>query len=306
MGSGVVEDEMIFCRMNILSFDIEEWFIKKAYFGGHSNHYEAFDRYLGEILDILDDRQFQATFFVVGMMGKEFPDVIKRIHGRGHEVGCHSNLHTWLNKMSRDEMLQDTRQAIDNLEQCIGVKVKSYRAPAFSIGSGNKWAFDVLASCGIESDASIFPANRSFGGFSDFSYQRPVLIETHCGVIKEYPVVMVSALGKKVAYSGGTYFRLFPLWFVDSQISRQDYNICYFHIGDLIPSSRRFMSRDEYEKYFKEPGTLINRCKRHLKSNVRSKTAFERMSRLICSREFVSIAQAQELIDWNNCPRVII
>ena len=288
--------------MNILSFDIEEWFIKKAYFGGHSGHYDSFDRYLGEILDILDERQFQATFFVVGMMGKEFPEVVKRIQEHGHEIGCHSNLHTWLNKMSREELLEDTKQAIDNLEQCIGVKVKSYRAPAFTIGNANKWAFDVLATCGIESDASIFPASSAFGGFPDFGYQQPVLIETPSGIIKEYPIVMANLMGKKVAFSGGTYFRVFPLWFVNRQMNRKDYNICYFHIGDLIPSSRRFMSRKEYEEYFKEPGTLINRCKRHLKSNLRSKTAFERMSRMIITHEFLSIAQAQDMIDWENCP----
>ena len=288
--------------MNILSFDIEEWFIKKAYFGGHSDHYEAFDRYLGEILDLLDERQFQATFFVVGMMGKEFPHVVKRIQEHGHEIGCHSNVHAWLNKMSKDEVLEDTKQAIDNLEQCIGVKVKSYRAPAFSIGNDNRWTFDVLASCGIENDASVFPASIAFGGFPDFRYGQPVLIETPFGVIKEFPVAMTHLFGKTIAFSGGTYFRIFPLWLVDRQMKKNPYNICYFHIGDLIPSSRRFMSRREYEAYFKEPGTLMNRCKRHLKSNVGSKTAFERMCQLIRTREFLSIAQAQERINWTNCP----
>lgn len=292
--------------MNILSFDIEEWFIKKTYFGGHSGHYESFDRYLGEILDLLDERHFQATFFVVGMMGKEFPEVVKRIHEHGHEIGCHSNLHKWLNIMSMDEMLEDTKQAIDNLEQCIGVKVKSYRAPAFTIGHANKWAFDVLASCGIKNDASVFPAHSAFGGFPDFGHQKPVLIETPSGIIKEYPIVMASLMGKKLAFSGGTYFRVFPLWFVNKQMNRKDYNICYFHIGDLIPSSRKFMSRQEYEEYFKEPGSLMNRCKRHMKSNLRSKTAFDRMRRLIFTHDFLSIAQAQEMIDWDNCPVVKI
>lgn len=288
--------------MNILSFDIEEWFIEKAYHGGRSVFYEAFDRYLGEILDLLDERHFQATFFVVGMMGKEFPEVVKRIHEHGHEIGCHSNLHTWLNKMSREEMLEDTRQAIDYLEQCIGDKVKSYRAPAFSIGKANQWAFDVLASCGIENDASVFPASRDFGGFPDFGHQQPVLIETPSGVIKEFPIVMASLLGKEVAFSGGGYFRFFPLWFVNRQMSKNDYNICYFHIGDLIPSSKKVMTRKEYEEYFKESGSLLNRYKRHLKSNIGKKTAFDRMSRLIRMREFLSIAQAKEQIDWSGCP----
>ena len=288
--------------MNILSFDIEEWFIEQVYNGGRKERYEVFDRYLGEILDLLDERQMQATFFIVGKMAKDFPEVVRRIHQRGQDIGCHSNIHTWLNKMTPEEALDDTRQAVDALQDCIGSKVKSYRAPAFSIGHNNKWAFDILAQCGIENDASVFPALRDFGGFPDFGHQQPTLIETSSGSIKEFPIVMAHLLGKDIAFSGGGYFRFFPLWFVNRQMNSNDYNICYFHIGDLIPSSKKVMTRKEYEEYFKEPGTLINRYKRHMKSNIGKKTAFARMSRLISSREFLSIAQAQDRIDWAHCP----
>ncbi len=288
--------------MNILTFDIEEWFIEQAYDGGHKERYDTFDRYLGEILDLLEERQLQATFFIVGMMAKSFPDVVKRIQQRGQDIGCHSNIHTWLNKMTREEAYEDTRQAIDSLEQCLGSKVRSYRAPAFSIGNENKWAFDVLAQCGIECDASVFPALRDFGGFPDFGHQCPTLIKTQNGTIKEFPIVMANIMGKDIAFSGGGYFRFFPLWFVNSQMDKHDYNICYFHIGDLIPSSKKMMTRKEYEDYFKEPGTLMNRYKRHLKSNIGKHTAFDRMCRLIRSRDFLSIVQAEEQMDWSKCP----
>ena len=288
--------------MNILSFDIEEWFIEQAYNGGRKERYDTFDRYLGEILDLLDERQMQATFFIVGKMANEFPEVVKRIHLRGQDIGCHSNIHTWLNKMSPEDALEDTRVAIDSLEQCIGKKVKSYRAPAFSIGNSNRWAFDVLSQCGIENDASVFPASRDFGGFPDFGYQCPTLIKTQNRTIKEFPIVMANVMGKEVAFSGGGYFRFFPLWFVKRQMNKHDYNICYFHIGDLIPSSKKVMTRKEYEDYFKEPGTLINRYKRYVKSNIGKATAFDRMCRLIRSRDFLSIAQAEKQIDWANCP----
>ena len=288
--------------MNILSFDIEEWFIEQAYNGGRKERYDTFDHYLGEILDLLDERQMQATFFIVGKMANEFPEVVKRIHLRGQDIGCHSNIHTWLNKMSPEDVLEDTCVAIDSLEQCIGKKVKSYRAPAFSIGNSNRWAFDVLSQCGIENDASVFPASRDFGGFPDFGHQCPTLIKTQNRTIKEFPIVMANFMGKEVAFSGGGYFRFFPLWFVKKQMNKQDYNICYFHIGDLIPSSKKVMTRKEYEDYFKESGTLINRYKRYVKSNIGKATAFDRMCRLIRSRDFLSIAQAEKQIDWVNCP----
>ena len=289
--------------MDILSFDIEEWYIEKAFHGGREEHYKAFDRYLDGILDVLDEQHTQATFFVVGMLAKEFPQVVKLIAERGHEIGCHSNSHTWLNKMSREEAYEDTRQAVDSLEQCLGKKVKSYRAPAFSIGKSNQWAFEMLATCGIEFDASVFPAARDFGGFPDFGNQVPTIIPTPAGDIKEFPIAMARVLNKDVAFSGGGYFRFFPFWFVNREMKKRDYNICYFHIGDLVPSTKKMMSRAEYEDYFKESGTWLNRYKRHLKSNLGKKTALDKMNHLIRSRRFLSIAQADEQIEWATCPR---
>lgn len=292
--------------MNILSFDIEEWYVEKAFHGGRPDRYQAYDRYLDGILDLLDAEHTQATFFIVGQLAKDFPQVVKRIADRGHDIGSHSNCHTWLNKMSRDEALEDTRQAVDALEQCLGRKVKSYRAPAFSVGKKNQWAFEVLAQCGIEYDASVFPAARDFGGFPDFGSQVPTVISTPGGDIKEFPIATVALLSKEVAFSGGGYFRFFPYWFVSREMKKRDYNICYFHIGDLTPSGNKMMTRAEYEDYFKEPGTLLNRYKRHLKSNLGKKTALAKMNRLIASRHFVSVEQAAQEIDWQSCLRLVI
>ena len=72
--------------------------------------------------------------------------------------------------MTRQEFAEDTRIAIGEIENLIGRKVKSFRAPAFSIGKNNDWAFDVLAENGIEYDCSIFPANRDLGGISSFYF----------------------------------------------------------------------------------------------------------------------------------------
>ena len=41
--------------MNILTFDIEEWYLEKIFFGNHPEKYGLFDQYLEQILDTLDD-----------------------------------------------------------------------------------------------------------------------------------------------------------------------------------------------------------------------------------------------------------
>lgn len=283
--------------MNLLTFDIEEWYIESCR-QGRVEKYAEFDRYLDDILTKLDERKTKATFFCVGEMGRQFPDVIRKIQKCGHEIGCHSHIHTWLNKMTEAECREDTHQAVDSLEQCTGQKVLSYRAPAFSIGETNKWAFEVLAENGIERDASIFPAARDFGGFSQFGQKTPCMVEYNGIRIKEFPVCTTKVMGKEMAYSGGGYFRFFPLGFVEKEMRKSPYAMCYFHIGDLVSESHGVMSKEAYEAYFKEKGTLKARYVRYLKSNLGKKNAFQKMMRLIDDMGFVGLQQADGEMDW--------
>lgn len=287
--------------ISILSFDIEEWYVYKQ----REKHAE-FDHYLDIILDSLDKPNLKATFFCVGEMGRLYPDVIRKIHARGHEVGCHSNVHFWLNKMTEEECRKDTHQAVDSLEQCIGEKVKSYRAPAFSIGENNKWAFEILAENGIERDASIFPASRDFGGFPNFGQKTPCLVEYNGIRIKEFPICTAKVLGKELAYSGGGFFRFFPLWFVKKEMKNSPYAMCYFHIGDLLPETGGVLSKEAYEAYFKEPGTMKNRYMRYVKTNLGKKSALNKLKNIIFAEDFVNLEQADKIIDWNDIPVVLL
>lgn len=239
-------------------------------------------------------------------MGKLFPHVIRKIQQCGHEIGCHSNIHTWLNKMTEAECREDTHRAVDSLEQCIGEKVKSYRAPAFSISEDNKWAFEILAENGIERDASIFPAARDFGGFPNFGQKTPCVVEYNGIRLKEFPVCTTKVMGKEMAYSGGGFFRFFPLGFVEKEMRKNPYAMCYFHIGDLVPESSKVKTKEEYEAYYKEPGTLKARYVRYMKTNLGKKNAFSKMMRLIDEMDFVNLQQAEEAIDWTTAPIVTL
>ena len=285
--------------MNLLTFDIEEWYLNQQK-SGPAEKYAEYDRYLDAILNKLDERGFKATFFCVGEMGKSFPEVIRKIKSRGHEIGCHSNIHTWLNKMTVAECREDTHQAVDSLEQCIGEKVKSYRAPAFSIGESNKWAFEVLTENGIERDASIFPAARDFGGFKNFGQKELCIVEYNGIRLKEFPVCTTQIMGKEMAYSGGGYFRFFPLSFVKKEMKKSKYAMCYFHLGDLLPESAKVKTKEEYEAYYKEKGSLKARYVRYIKTNLGKKNAFDKMMQLIDSMAFVGLQQADGAIEWNN------
>lgn len=278
--------------MNILTFDIEEWSIEKEYHGGHKEKYAEFDRLLDRILGFLSDYDIKATFFCLGKIALDFPYVVKRINAGGHEIGSHSHAHKWVNKMTPDQFREDTRSAVFAIEDLIGKKVKSFRAPAFSIGESNKWAFEVLSECGIENDASIFPGIRDFGGFPDFTEQKPCVIEHNNVRINEFPIPLCTLpmLHKQIAYSGGGYFRLLPLKFINNQMIKSPYNMCYFHILDLLTEKNKLMSKTEYEDYFREPGTLKNRYLRYFKSNVGRGNAMKNLERLLETFKFQSIA----------------
>lgn len=285
--------------MNILTFDIEEWYIEKVFGGGRPFKYQEFDEVFNSVMETLDRLNIKATFFCVGQLAKEFPEVVKKIANKGHEIGCHSNKHTWLNKMTEKELLQDTTEALEALEDVCGQKVTSYRAPAFSITPQNKWAVYVLADCGIENDASIFPTARDFGGYASFPYDVPCKISYQGSTLKEYPIGLMPVFGKRIAYSGGGYFRLIPYWLVNRTMKNRDYNICYFHLADLIHEEQKLLSKVAYEKYFKEPGTLKNRLMRYAKSNVGTGDAYNKLQKLLSEQIFINLQQADVIIDWN-------
>lgn len=290
--------------MNILTFDIEEWFLDQQIPSYHNATFVKYDRCLNSVLDLLDEKGFKATFFCLGKVAELFPDIVKTISDRGHEIGCHSNTHTWLTQLTPEQLKADTHEAIARLEDVTGAKVVSYRAPAFSIGKSNKWAFEILAENGIERDASIYPATRDFGGFSDFGHKKPCIVECRGMCIKEFPMPTTKLLTKETAYSGGGYFRLLPYTFIEKTMKESPYNICYFHIGDLVPEKEKWMDRATYEACYKESGTFVARLSRHFKSNVGRRKAFNKMARLFDHFKFIDLRQADTMTIWESAERV--
>ena len=292
--------------MNILTFDIEEWYLEQAYFGAKESKYAEYDRLLEELLMKLEENGRKGTFFCVGKMAEDFPGVVRKISDAGHEIGCHSNVHQWLNKMSFEQAMDDTHAAVDALEQCIGQKIRSYRAPAFSIGSENKWAFEVLAANGITRDASVFPISRDFGGFPEFVKIEPTVVRYKGIEMHEFPIATVKVLGKNIAYSGGGYFRFFPYSFVVKEMRKAPYSMTYFHLGDLNPVISGLMSKADYERYFGEPGTLKARCLRYMKTNLGVKGSKKKLLRLLDEVEFKNIEEAYNQVDWSKAPVIIL
>ncbi len=277
--------------MNILTFDIEDWWIYERYnIGKASDYLPRLEYYLNNILDRLDEKQINATFFCLGIMAEKYPGIVKSIVRRGHQIGCHSYSHDFFGSSSYKEFSDDTKKALEILENITGSKITAYRAPAFSITENNKWALEILVRNGILYDCSIFPANRSFGGFPNYISDKPAVILYNGLRIKEFPISLTRVFGKEIAYSGGGYFRLFPYAKLKTVISGSGYVMTYFHIKDF--------DREQEKKFGSLAGE--NAVIRYFKNYYGLSSCFSKFNKMLDDFRFISLEQADKIINWDK------
>jgi len=161
------------------------------------------------VLRLLRETKVRATMFVLGKLAERFPQVVKEIQADGHEVACHGHEHLEIGRQSLEEFLADVRRSKDLLEQIIGMPVKGYRAPDFSIVQDTLWALDVLAEAGFEYDSSIVPAQLPRYGIAGWP-SHPVRVRRQGASILEAPLATFRALGRNLPVGGGGYHRLLP------------------------------------------------------------------------------------------------
>ena len=85
--------------------------------------------YTDGILDALDFYGVKATFFVVQFWAEKYPDYLKKIVERGHEVGTHSKTHPKMSKLSAEEIEEELKSSVAAIENVTGQKVKLFRPP---------------------------------------------------------------------------------------------------------------------------------------------------------------------------------
>lgn len=280
--------------MNILTFDIEDWFhiLDNPYTQGvteWSNFESRLEQNMDTIFRILDKHQQKATFFVVGWIAEKHPDQIKRIVENGQELGSHTYLHQLVYSQRPEEFKQDLTRSIRVLEDISGQKVKYFRAPGFSITSETPWAFEALLANGIEIDSSVFPSARSHGGFPQFGTAKPAIIELNGMQLKEFPINTHRIVGKDVIFSGGGYFRLFPYKVIQKFTQQSEYVMTYFHPRDF-----------DYEQPML-PGLNLAR---KFKSYYGLKQTEDKLNRWLADFEFIDMKTAEKQVDWDKVNKI--
>ena len=240
---------------NALTIDVEDYFQVSAfapYISRESwNQRECrVERNVDRILDVLQGQKTLATFFILGWIAERYPSLVRRIAEQGHEIASHGYGHQRASDLNRGEFLSDIQMAKLILEDLAGEAVSGYRAPSFSIGANNLWAFDCLEEAGYRYSSSVYPIKHDHYGMPNaprFAFAaKPGLIEI--------PITTVDLFGKNLPASGGGYFRLFPFslsrWLL-SRVNERDgrSGIFYFHPWEIDTDQPKILGVDAKTRF---------------------------------------------------------
>lgn len=230
---------------NALSIDVEDWFQVSA-FAPHIARGDwvslpcRVERNVGRLLELLAAHDARATFFTLGWIAERYPALVRQIVAAGHELASHGYGHLRASEQTRPEFRADIRRARALLQDIGGVAVAGYRAPSFSIGADNLWAFDELAEAGHAYSSSVYPVAHDHYGMPDaprFAWRTPA------GLL-EIPVTTARIAGRNWPAGGGGYFRLAPYalsrWAI-ARVNEQDRQpaIFYMHPWEIDPGQPR-------------------------------------------------------------------
>ena len=241
--------------VNALTIDVEDYFQVSAFapFIARSEWPQRecrIERNVERILAMLDARQTKATFFTLGWIAARYPQLVRTLVAQGHELASHGYGHERASDLSPAAFFADIDRARKLLQDVGGVPVQGYRAPSFSIGSANLWAFDSLARAGYRYSSSIYPIRHDHYGMPDaprFAH------EARAGVL-EIPVTTLRMGGRNFPSSGGGYFRLLPYalsrWML-RRVNEHDGQpaIFYFHPWEIDAEQPRVAGIDAKTRF---------------------------------------------------------
>ena len=202
------------------------------------------------ILRMLEDYGSRATFFTLGWIAERYPQLVRRIVDKGHELASHGFAHKRASEQSPQAFFSDIQLAKVVLEDISGVEVRGYRAPSFSIGPDNIWAFECIERAGYRYSSSVYPIHHDHYGMPD----APRFAHDVRDGLLEVPVTTMRLFGRNWPAGGGGYFRLMPYtvsrWLL-RRVNRVDRQpaIFYFHPWEIDATQPRVAGIDAKTRF---------------------------------------------------------
>ena len=279
--------------MNSFTIDVEDYWsiFSRDWLGINMEPSQAVLKNTEWFLEIFEQFDVKATFFILGEVAAKFPALIRKIARAGHEIGSHGISHRQLFKLTQRQFRTEISDSKKLLENIISSAVVGFRAPAFSIMPQTQWALEVLAEEGYTYDSSIYPISGRRYGWPKFS-QDICRINLPCGSsIIEVPMSTITVLGKTLPVAGGGYIRHFPYiitkWAI-KRIQKKRPVIIYMHPYEIDIEPLLFET-----KYL--PCKFRKSAMRWHKIQMRNrKTVNGKFMKLLSEFEFVPIAELIE------------
>ena len=200
---------------NALTVDVEDYFHVSAF--ANSINRKDWDKQplrvennTQRLMDLFDEAQVKATFFVLGWVADRNRSLINEIAQRGHEVACHGYSHQLIYNQTPEVFREETFRSKNLLEDIIQKPVTGYRAASYSITKRSLWALDILVDAGFEYDSSIFPVKHDLYGIPNAKKVPHRLITPNGSSLIEFPLSTAKIFNYQLPVSGGGYFRLYP------------------------------------------------------------------------------------------------
>lgn len=244
----------------LLTFDVEDWFQVENFkeyipYSSWNDKELRVERNTLELLDLLDGvlAQVQATFFVLGWIAERYPDLVREIQKRGHEVASHGFEHHLCYNQTQEEFRQDLIKSKELLEHLIGAEVTGYRAPSFSITDET---IRIVQDAGYLYDSSYnsYAGHGRYGSLTlPETQKQDSPLHALSSTFYEVPVSNLNIGKTIIPWGGGGYFRLLPSFLHRAgvkQILRQ--NRCftfYMHPWEIDPGQPRVQEAKPFFRF---------------------------------------------------------
>jgi polysaccharide deacetylase family protein (PEP-CTERM system associated) len=247
-------------KMNILQIDVENWY-SDLDIKDWGKYEDRIVQNTSRVLEILKQRKIRATFFILGHVAEQHPELVQKIIEENHEIGSHGYSHTPITQQTPDQFKEDLLRSIKVIEKISGEKVLGYRAPLFTIVEKTSWALDIIKNAGLKYDSSIFPVKTPLYGVPDaplFPYyisSSNIKRNAYTEDLLEIPlsVYRIPLLKRNIPIAGGFYLRFLPYKFISygiQKINRENFPaVCYIHPWELDPKHPRIRSLKWYHYY---------------------------------------------------------
>ena len=249
---------MIQTTSNGLCIDLEYWYSPQLLSGyAHEDGDDQMPDSVNPILDLLDRHNTKATFFVLGTVAEKYPEMVKTIRHKGHEIASHGYSHKRLHELGRKKFEAEIESSIFLLESLVQEKPIGFRAPTFSLDNSTTWALETLKRYGFKYDTSIAPVKTTLYGVrgAPLHPYKPsmddVTREDPNGEIIEFPM-SVLRLGINVPIAGGFYLRALPVAFSKLAIRKLNQRrpaIVYIHPWETYSKTPRLKGLPLFSRF---------------------------------------------------------